>query len=345
MKTMVLTGIKQMEMIETPDPLIINDRDVLIKMKAIGVCGSDIHYYLTGKIGSQVVKYPFPVGHEGAGVVVKTGKSVKRVKPGDRIAIEPAMPCFKCDQCLAGRENTCRNLKFLGCPGQADGCLSEYIVMPETSCIPLSPEITFFQATISEPLAIGVYAVKNSIAVNKKKAGILGFGPIGMSVLLPVLAQGAEKVYVTDKIDERLKIAKESGAFWTGNPDKIDIVDEIRKQEPLLLDVIFECCGQQEAMDQAVELIKPGGKIMVLGIPETDRWSFSADLMRRKEVTLTNVRRQNHSTEEALELIDKKILFVDNMVTHQFPFAEARAAFDLVAGYKDGVMKAMITFD
>src|SRR4030042_696018 len=109
MKSMMLTGIRQMEMKTVADPVIVNDTDVLIRMERIGVCGSDIHYYTTGRIGSQVVRYPFPVGHEGAGIVEKTGHRVTRVKPGDLIAIDPAMPCGHCDQCLAGRPHTCRN--------------------------------------------------------------------------------------------------------------------------------------------------------------------------------------------------------------------------------------------
>ncbi len=148
-----------MEMIETPDPKIINDTDVLIKMQRVGVCGSDIHYYATGKIGSQVVKYPFAVGHEGAGTVLEIGSAVKTLQVGDEIAIEPAMPCWECDQCKAGRPHTCRNLKFLGCPGQAEGCLSEYIVMPETSCALLDQGLILDDGALSEPLAIGVYAV------------------------------------------------------------------------------------------------------------------------------------------------------------------------------------------
>ena len=218
MKAMMLTGIRQMEMKNVPDPMIVNDTDVLIRMKTIGVCGSDVHYYTTGKIGSQVVQYPFPVGHEGAGQVVKVGKSVTRVKPGDRIAIEPAMPCGECDQCLAGRPHTCRKLRFLGCPGQADGCLSEYIVMPETSCIPISEKLSYDQAAISEPLSIGVYAVQESIPMKGAKVGILGFGPIGMSVLLPALAEGAGKIYVTDKIDERLEMAEKIRGLLDGQP-------------------------------------------------------------------------------------------------------------------------------
>jgi L-iditol 2-dehydrogenase len=137
MKAMMLTGIRQMEMRNIPEPALVNSNDVKIKMSVMGICGSDIHYYTQGQIGTQKVQYPFTVGHEGAGEVVEVGKSVKRVKPGDIIAIEPAMPCWECDQCLAGRHHTCRKLRFLGCPGQAEGCLMEYIVMPETSCIPL----------------------------------------------------------------------------------------------------------------------------------------------------------------------------------------------------------------
>ncbi len=341
---MMLTGIRQMEMKQVPDPMLVNDTDVLIRMKVIGVCGSDVHYYKSGKIGSQVVRYPFPVGHEGAGEVVKVGPKVQRVKPGDRIAIEPAMPCWKCDQCKAGRPHTCRKLKFLGCPGQADGCLSEYIIMPETSCFPIPEQMSYDEAAISEPLAIGLYAVNGSIPMEGAKVGILGFGPIGMSVLLPAIAKGASKVYVTDKIDERLELARRNGAVYAGNPDKQDVVQEIVAGEPEMLDVVFECCGQQEAVDQAIDLLKPGGKLMIIGIPEFDRWSFPVDKMRHKEVTVQNVRRQNETLDETLEMIAKQRVDVNPMATHRFSFDDTKAAFDLVSEYKDGVMKAMIDF-
>ncbi len=345
MKAMVLTGIRAMEMQNLPMPEIQNDNEVLIKMKVVGICGSDVHYYSLGKIGSQIVTYPFPVGHEGAGEVIRVGNSVTRVKPGDRIAIEPAMPCGECDQCQDNRPHTCRKLRFLGCPGQADGCLSEYIVMPETSCFRIAETMTYTEAAISEPLAIGVYAVNQSIPVKGATVGIFGFGPIGMSVILPAIAKGAGKIYVTDLIEERLTIAKECGATWTGNAAKGDIVEQIIKEEPLLLDVIFECCGKQEAMDQAIELLKPGGKLMIIGIPEFDRWSFSVDKMRHKEICIQSVRRQNHSVEEALELMETNAVNVGKMATHRFPFDRTKEGFDLVTGYNDGVMKAMIDFD
>jgi L-iditol 2-dehydrogenase len=344
MKSMMLTGIRQMELRDIPEPVIINSNDVKIKMLVVGVCGSDIHYFTQGKIGSQVVKYPFTVGHEGAGLVVGIGPGVKSVKPGDIIAIEPAMPCWECDQCLAGRQHTCRKLRFLGCPGQADGCLSEYMVMPEKSCLPLHKGLNPDNGVISEPLSIGVYSVKQSIPVERAKIGILGFGPIGMSVMLAAKAQGAKTFYVSDKIDERLSIAKKEGAKLTVNPLKMNVVEEIIRNEPLALDVVYECCGQQETFDQAIEILKPGGKLMGIGIPEFDKWSMSVEKTRRKELTVQFVRRQVNCVEYSLKLMQTGEIDISNMITHRFPFEKTKNAFELVAEYGDGVMKALIDF-
>jgi L-iditol 2-dehydrogenase len=314
-------------------------------MSVIGICGSDIHYYTQGQIGSQVVEYPFTVGHEGAGIVVETGRDVKRVKKGDIIAIEPAMPCWECDQCLAGRHHTCRKLKFLGCPGQAEGCLMEYIVMPEESCFPLKGALTPDHGSISEPLAIGVYAVKKSGGVKGLDVGILGFGPIGMSVMLAARAERAGSFTVTDKIQPRLAIALKEGATSIFNPQEEDFASMLKLHHPFGLDVVFECCGQQEAFDQAVDVLKPGGRLVVVGIPEFDRWSMNVELTRRKEISLQFIRRQVDCVETALELMENGKTDISNMVTHRFPFEKTKEAFDLVAAYGDGVMKAMIDFD
>jgi L-iditol 2-dehydrogenase len=345
MKAMKLTGIRKMEMMEVPDPVITSPNDVKIRMTVVGICGSDIHYYTTGQIGSQVVDYPFAVGHEGAGVVVEVGSDVKRVKPGDSIAIEPAMPCWVCDQCLAGRHHTCRKLKFLGCPGQAEGCLSEYIVMPEESCFPLTGKLKADHGSISEPLAIGVYAVKKSGGVKGCDVGILGYGPIGMSVMLSAKAEGARSFTVTDKIQPRLALALKEGASHLFNPLNEDVVGMIRQQKPLGLDVVFECCGQQEAFDQAIDILKPGGKLVVVGIPEFDRWTMNVELTRRKEISLQFIRRQVDCVQTALDLMETGAINIENMTTHRFPFEATKAGFDLVAEYGDGVMKAMIDFD
>jgi L-iditol 2-dehydrogenase len=342
MKEVTLTGLRRMEMREVPPPEIRHDGDVLLKVETVGVCGSDVHYYTTGRIGSQVVEYPFRVGHEFAGTVEKIGPDVTRVKVGDLVAVEPAMSCGKCDQCLSGRRHTCRSLRFLGCPGQAEGCLCEYMVMPQECCYPVPGGMTPEQATVVEPLSIGLYAVRLCSPMQGLRIGIFGCGPIGLSVLLPALVEGADKVYATDRLDARLNAARNAGAAWTGNPDKEDVVSGISAQEPLLLDAVFECCGQQDALDQAIQLLKPGGKLFIIGIPEVDRVSFVIDAIRRREICIQNVRRQNECMAPAISLVASGEINVDSMITHSFALGQTEQAFDLVADYRDGVIKAVI---
>ncbi|MEM7395109.1 MAG: alcohol dehydrogenase catalytic domain-containing protein, partial [Verrucomicrobiota bacterium] len=301
--------------------------------------GSDIHYYTNGRIGSQIIEYPFTIGHECAGVVDEVGRNVAGLEPGDPVAIEPAVICGQCDQCHAGRSNTCRKNLFLGCPGQLEGALSEFLVMPAENCFPLRPGTSPGLGTLSEPLAIGVYSVKQAAPKPGMSIGIFGLGPIGISILYALKARGDFTLYGTDPISERRGYAEAAGADWTGEPS-----DDLLSPCPAGLDLVFECCGRQEALDQALEVLKPGGRLSVVGIPATDRISFSIDRLRRKEITVINVRRQEGCVQEALDLIEQSSLAIDSMITHHFPFAQTDQAFDLVAGYGDGVLKAMIEF-
>ena len=344
MKALQLTGRCRLEWTEVPKPRLEEDSDVLIQMRSVGVCGSDMHYFRSGKIGSQVVRYPFLLGHEGAGAVVETGSRVTRVQPGDLVAIDPAMPCFECDQCRSGRTHTCRNLKFLGTPGQAEGCLAEYLVMPETSLYPLADPLSSDDGVLAEPLSIAYYAVQPRTQETHDAAGILGFGPIGMSVFLCAREMGTRHLVVTDKIEDRLQHARGAGASWCGNPLSEDVVEGILHEHSLGLDVVYECCGQQDAMDQAIHLLKPGGTLVVLGIPEISRWSFSVDELRHKEITMVNVRRQNECVQPVLDWMASGTLRHRDMITHRFPADSATEAFSLVSGYHDGVMKAIIEF-
>ena len=344
MKAMALTGIRKMALIDIPEPTITNPTDVLLQILQVGVCGSDVHYYTTGRIGSMVVEFPFVLGHECAARVIEVGSAVQRVKVGDEVAVDPAMPCHQCDQCRAGRENTCRNLRFLGCPGQAAGCLAERIVMPEKCLFPVTDRLSVDEAVISEPLAIGVYAVQQSALAAGHDAAVLGAGPVGLSVLMAARSVRSGQLYATDKIDPRLNAARAAGASWTGNPLREDIVAAILEAQPAGMDVVYECAGQQDTLDQAVDLLKPGGKLMLIGIPEIERVSFVIDKMRRKELSVVNVRRQNQCVDATLELLRRPDIDATFMVTHRFELAQAVEAFDLVASYADGVVKAMIQF-
>ncbi len=342
MKAAFITGLRQMEIQEVAPPEITDPRSVLLRVGTVGVCGSDVHYYTTGRIGAQVVQYPEWTGHECGGTVVATGKDVKHLKEGQRVAVDPLIRCGKCDQCLSGREHTCRNQGFLGCPGQAPGALAEYLVMPETSCHAVPDPVTPVRAAMVEPLSIGVYAQRLAGMTPGAKIAILGSGPIGLCVLLASRAGCDCKAYVTDLLDDRLETARRCGAEWVGNAKKIDVVGALREEEPLGVDFVFECAGQQETLDQAVEVLKPGGTVLMIGIPESDRVSFDVHNLRRKEIRLQNVRRQNRCVAAAIDLVSSGTIDVDQLVTHHFPLAESQRAFDLVADYRDGVVKAIV---
>jgi len=346
MKAVVLTALRQMEIRDVPEPSIENDTDVLLKIEKVGLCGSDVHYYETGKIGRMVVEYPFIIGHECSATVKAVGASVTRVRVGEPVVVDPAAYCHECDQCRAGRENTCRNVRFLGAPGQGGGCLCEYLVMPQECCFPTNGAITLEQAALCEPLSIGVYSVKRGTLPADAHIAILGTGAIGLSVLAAAKAEKAGNIYVTDKIDTRLEAARTAGAAWTGNPDKDDIVGSIAggdsALEPLGLDVVFECCGQQDAVDQAIDILKPGGILVLVGTPRKERVCFDVDKFRRKEIEVRYIRRQNQCVRRAMDLIASGQADIDFMITHRFGLEETRKAFDLVAVYGDGVIKAMI---
>jgi L-iditol 2-dehydrogenase len=341
---MVLTGLRKIERIERKRPELKNPVDVLIEIKTVGVCGSDVHYFTEGMIGSQVVEFPFAVGHECSGIVVQTGTSVTRVKAGDLVAVDPSIHCGTCDQCLSGRPHTCRNNLFLGCPGQIEGCLSDYIVMPEFTCFSLGASFNETTAALIEPLTIGTYSVEMAKTdFQGKSIGIFGAGPIGLCVLMVLKTQTTGRIFCYEPLEFRRKKALQLGSDLAIDPFSEDVTEVTCKHEPLLLDVIFECSGDQKAVDDAIRILKPGGKLVLVGIPPKAKYIFDMDLMRRKELSIQNVRRQNHCMEKAIELISNG-LPIDQIVTHHFSPEETQQAFDLVASYQDGVIKAMIDF-
>ena len=345
MKKVSLTGIKKLELINSPKPRLLKRDDVLLQIDTVGVCGSDMHYYNEGKIGDQIIDFPFSVGHECSATVVEIGNSVSKVKVGDIVAVEPAVSCHHCSQCLNGREHTCLSLNFLGCPGQIEGCLSEFIVMPEHNCYPVPKNINGEEAALVEPLSIGYYAVQFLRDIKlKNTAAVLGSGPIGLGVVLFLKIMGIDNILATDKLDYRVQTAKTAGAKWIDNPDKDNIISMAKKINPDLFDIVFECCGKQDAIDQAVDILKPGGTLLIVGIPEEDRISFDISKIRRKEITIQNVRRQNNCVQPVIDLISSGKLDPNFMVTHRFPFEKTDVAFKMVAGYEDNVIKALIRF-
>jgi len=336
------TGLRELEIREEERPSLGRADELLVRIERVGVCGSDVHYYARGRIGDQRLAYPATLGHECAGTVEQVGSAVTQLKPGARVAIDPALTCGECDQCRAGRVNTCRELRFMGCPGEAPGAVAEYRVLPAANCLSIPEQMTLDQAVLVEPLSIALYATKLGQVCPAARIAVFGAGPIGLGVLLCCKAVAPCTVYVTDLLDERVAMARRLGADWAGDARSSDAAAEIARHEPQGLDLAFECSGDPACIDTLQELLTPGGTLVLVGIPAEKRVPFDVHLMRRRELTFKNVRRQKGCVAPTIRLIGEGHVDADPMVTHRFPLAEIRDAFELVAGYRDGVVKAMI---
>lgn len=342
MRVAYFTGLRQIEVRDEAEPRIERPDDVLLRVDCVGVCGSDVHYYVDGRIGDQILPLPATLGHECAGTIVDVGPGVERLQPGDRVAVDPAIVCGECDQCLAGRVNTCRKLRFLGAPGEAPGAATDRLVVPADNCLRIPATMTMEEATLVEPLSIGLYAVRLGEVYPGAKIAVLGAGPIGLSVLLCAKATAPITAYVTDLIDSRLDAARQCGADWTGNPHNDDVVTAVLQQEPRGLDLVFECTGDPACIGQGQRLLTPGGTLVLVGIPAAPEVSFDIHTMRRKELTFKNVRRQKGCVAPAIRLVSERVINTTPLVTHRFPMERIQEAFELVAGYRDGVIKAVV---
>lgn len=343
MRQAFLTAPGRFEVREAPEPGPIGPSEAVVRLEAVGVCGSDVHYFTEGRIGSQIVEYPFTIGHECSGVVERVGRAVTRVAVGDRVAVDPAMPCGGCEWCRKGRENICANLRFLGCPGQAEGAYKELLVMPERCLFRLPESLTFDDGVALEPAAICVYAVAQSRLAPGETIAVLGCGPIGLLTLAAAKASGRAHAFASDLVPERVEAARAFGADAAYNCNETDVAAAILEATGGRgVDVVYECAGEQDALDQALLIAAPGGRVSIIGIPSRPRLELIADLARRKELLLINVRRQNRMVERTIELAGSGALFVSDLVTHHFALEQIAEAFELVAGYRDGVLKAVV---
>ena len=337
MKVAVFRGLRQLEVIDAPEPVMSRPDDVLLQIDRVGVCGSDIHYYLNGRIGDQVLQYPATLGHECSGTVLAVGPDVRNVAPGDRVAIDPAITCGTCDQCRLGRFHTCRHVRFMGSPGQAPGAAAERVVVPARCCFAVPANVTLDQAALVEPLSVGLHAVRVAQLGNNAKIAILGAGPIGLSVLLCAKAQGNYSITVADLREERLKFAQLCGANGT-----VIVKHEGREVHEDKYEFVFECTGDPTCIDQGQRLLKCGGTLVIVGIPGVDQAIFDPHFMRRHELTFKSVRRQNQCVEPLIEMLAQGKINADPLITHRYSLENIAQAFETVAGYREGVVKAMI---
>jgi len=341
MKAAQLTSLKKIRCVDLPSPTLKKGQ-VLVAVKSVGICASDVHYFKSGKIGDQICRYPQLLGHECSGVVHRAPPN-SGFATGDRVAIEPALSCGRCSQCASGSAHLCGDVRFLGMPGMP-GAFQEFIALDARQLFRIPASMNFNEAAILEPAGVACHAVNISAIQAGQSVAVFGAGAIGLLTLGIAKIKGAKKTFIFDKIPARLSIAKKIyGADHAVDVREADPLEYIANATGARgVDIAFEAAGKQQTIDWSFAAACSGGKTLLIGIPDGDRIFFNPHLLRRKELLVQNVRRSNGELAECIELFKSGALPLKNLATHHFPLEQAQKAIQLAASYKDGVIRAMV---
>ncbi|XP_033236861.1 sorbitol dehydrogenase-like isoform X2 [Drosophila pseudoobscura] len=341
--TAVLHGIEDLRLEQRPIPEIASD-EVLLAMDSVGICGSDVHYLTAGRIGDFVLTKPMIIGHEAAGVVAKVGKSVKHLAEGDRVAIEPGVPCRYCDHCKRGKYNLCADMVFCATPPY-DGNLTRFYKHAADFCFKLPDHVSMEEGALLEPLSVGVHACRRAEVGLGSKVLILGAGPIGLVTLLAAQALGASEILITDLVQQRLDVAKELGATHTllldRNQSAEDIVKKVHCTMSGAPDKAVDCCGAESSARLAIFATRSGGVVVIVGMgaPEIKLPLINA---LSREVDIRGVFRYCNDYSAALALVASGKVNVKRLVTHHFDITETAKAFETSRYGHGGAIKVMI---
>jgi L-iditol 2-dehydrogenase len=337
-------GPRDMRVEEAPIPTP-RAHEALIRIASTGVCGSDLHYYLDGRIGSQVVTPPLILGHEYAGVVEAAGADVDPSLLGKRVAVEPGIPCLRCEFCQTGHYNVCREMFFPGGPG-CDGALCEYIAVHAAFCFPIPDEMSMAEAAMIEPVAVAVHTVELAALKPGDTAAIFGLGPIGLLTAQVAKQCGVSVLYGADLLEYRVEAGKKAGVdggylteTGAGEAMLAWLMEETRGRG---VDVAIDCTNSSEGLSLAVQAARPAGRCVLTGISGEECDTLPVSVARRRELTLQWCRRFRHNFPAAIRLMTSGTIEVNSLITHSFPLAQTREAFELVAANADGVLKVSI---
>jgi L-iditol 2-dehydrogenase len=309
LKVIRLHASADLHLHEEPDP-IPGSGEELINVKAVGICGSDLHWFTEGGIGDVQLKHPLVLGHEFAGIS----------ESGTRVAVDPAIPCGDCVLCQNGNPNLCERVIFSG-HGSADGALREKMAWAEKSLFPIPDSLTYTDGAMLEPLGVAIHAMDLAHIKPGMTIGVFGCGTIGLLIIQLARLAGAASIIATDKLVHRMEAARALGSSRG-------------------IDVAFEVAGEQLAVDVSFAAVVPGGKIILVGIPANNRTTFHASVARSKGLTIKMVRRMKNTYPRAIELVKSGLVDVSSLVTHRYPLKSAVEAFE-VAQRREGI-KVMI---
>lgn len=339
---------ESMQLAELPKPAP-KPHEALVRVEAVGVCGSDIHYYQDGGIGENIITEPLILGHEYAGIVEEVGAAANASLLGKRVAVEPGIPCFACEWCRAGHYNVCSNLFFPGGPGH-DGALCDYMAVDARFCFPVPDSMTAGIAAMAEPAAVAVHTVELAALRPGDTVAVFGLGVIGLLTAQLARASGAVRVLGADLLEYRVSAAAQYGvdAGFTGKPGGLDeggaataawVLEETGGRG---VDVAIDCTNSSDGLALACAVARPAGRCVLTGISGKEHDSLPVSIVRRHELTLRWCRRFLNNYPATLALISAGRLDVASLITHVFPFEKAPEAFALTCNHGDGVLKASI---
>jgi L-iditol 2-dehydrogenase len=318
MRVSVLRAAGDLTVEDRPEP-VPGPHEVLVRVSAVGVCGSDVHYFEHGRIGSHVVESPLVLGHEAGGEVVATGSSVTRVAVGQRVSVEPGVPDFSCGQCLAGRYNLCENMRFYATP-PIDGAFAELVTTHEQFAHPVPDTLSDDASALLEPLSVGLWACRKGRLGPGSRVLVTGAGPVGLMAVQAALALGAASVTVTDVNPHRLALAAELGATET-----VDVSATSVSASGVQADVLLECSGHPAATADAILAVAPAGTVVLVGMGG-DEATLPVSRIQEREITLTGTFRYAHTWPAAIALAASGRVQLDRLVTGHYGLDEVREA-------------------
>jgi L-iditol 2-dehydrogenase len=333
MRASVLRGVHDIVTEQRPVPTPAPD-EVLVRVLAVGTCGSDVHYYEHGRIGDFVVEQPLVLGHEPSGVVVARGSAAGRHEIGDRVALEPGVPCSRCAQCRSGRYNLCPHMRFFGTP-PVDGAFCEYVALREDFAHPVPGSLSDEAAGLLEPLSVGVWSCRKARVGPGARVLVTGAGPIGLVATQTARAFGASEVVVSDVNPARLRLAGELGATAT-----VDVGSTSLRATGFEPDVLLECSGVPAATGEAIRQVGRAGRVVLVGMGG-DEIPLPLAHVQGHEIELTGTFRYANTWPDAITLAASGEVDLDRLVTHRFGLDEVEQALT-VASRDDTVIKPVV---
>ena len=342
-----LYGPKDMRIEAMEPPGEPGPNQILLKVTAVGICGSDLHNYEDARIGDTVVQEPLVLGHEFGGEVLAVGPDARDghdnpLQIGQRVAVDPATPCWRCEMCEAGHPNLCRRLHFCGLYPD-HGSLREQMIVRDHECYPVPDSISDGATALLEPMGVAIHAVDLGKIKLANSVAVLGCGPIGLLIIKLARLSGADPIYTFDCFPWRAEKAKQWGATdaWTlesGNPvERIKSITNGRG-----VDVAFEAAWADESVAFSAEMARLGGRLVLVGIPSNDVMNMKHSSARRKGLTIMMSRRMKHTYPRAFTIAETGMLNLEGLISHHFPLQDTPAAFAKNFNYDEGVHKIII---